>query len=162
MMKKSIVNYFNKCSVLLSKFGFEAVLQTLVENYKKNKLRSSRKPQKPSRKPLAANHVLEQSLSSSNFYPAPKSPILTRRKTQNSNLSKNTSQISYGSITSSNHKNYKFIIPEKSARKLKELRKASIESRKSSLLTKPVSQHGVFQEHDKENVRNLANVQVVN
>ena len=34
-MKKSIVGYFNKCSILLSKFGFEAVLQTLVENYKK-------------------------------------------------------------------------------------------------------------------------------
>jgi hypothetical protein len=132
-LKKSIVSYFNKCSVLLSKFGFEAVLQTLVENYKKNKLKSVRKSSRPSRKSLAANHVLEQSVSSSNFYPAPKSPMLSRRKTQNSHVGKNnTSQLSQGSITSSNHKNYKFIIPEKSARKLRELRKASIESRKSS------------------------------
>lgn len=65
-MKKSIVSYFNKCSVLLSKFGFEAVLQTLVKNYKRSKQRQKSILKNKSRgqfgvegrKP-AAKHVLE-------------------------------------------------------------------------------------------------------
>lgn len=43
-VKKSIVNYFNSCSLLLQKFGFETVLQTLVQNYKKIKHTATNKP----------------------------------------------------------------------------------------------------------------------
>jgi hypothetical protein len=63
--------------------------------------------------------VLEHSQSSSNVYPAPRSPLPNKRNTQNSkNYNKtNMSDVSSNSYFSSNNQSYKLVLPEKSASK---------------------------------------------
>ena len=83
-MKQSILDYFERCGTLISKFGFETVLQALVLKHQAQRSDSTRQKRQISdsqtfphhQKNYAAkppaSHVLEQSQSASNFFAAEK------------------------------------------------------------------------------------------